>query len=159
VDAVAYDDDGYMVWGIAGGLTHLQRRALRVEAMLGNTPNLRQAHRLASPGWAPVLTAIRDLDPAGAARELRQHSLLVSPVTARVALWWVGGKGSILTPKQDGDGRQLWERVRDESHDTVGRLREMGLGNRDVAAYLGVSEDALSRAVHAWRRTEGQVAA
>jgi hypothetical protein len=83
--------------------------------------------------------------------ELRGHRLLVSPVTVRVAVWWAGGKGSVMPRRGHGDVRQLWELVRDECRDIVVRLRDLEVGNRDIAAYLQVSEDALSRAITAWR--------
>jgi WhiB family redox-sensing transcriptional regulator len=162
-DAIDYEDSGYMLWGVVGGLTSLQRRALRCEALLGHRPDLRQAEVLASRLRA-LLGGERMGWPADlVAAELRKREVLATPVTVRVALWWAGGKASTLRPKGDGDGRQLWERVRDESREVVERLRGMGLGNRDVAAYLGVSEDALGRAVRAWRledeETAGEVAA
>ncbi|MEU7338647.1 WhiB family transcriptional regulator [Streptomyces sp. NPDC007074] len=158
-DITSYEQDGYMVWGVAGGLTTVQRRALRVERLLGNVPNLEQARLLASPKWAGLMAGMRDWPAAAVAAELRKRQVLVTPVTVRLALWWTGGNGGVLLPKQDGDRRHTWERVRDESQDTVDRLRELGLGNRDVAAYLMVSEDALSRAITVWRANAGTAVA
>lgn len=157
-DAIAHDKDGYMVWGVAGGLTPHQRRSLRVEQLLGSVPDLETAALLAGPRWADVMDRMKDLPPAWVSVELRGHGFLISPVTARLALWWCGHRGSLLTPKQRRDERQLWERVRDESRDVVDQLAEMGIGRRDVAAYLMVSEDALGRAVSAWRAQDAAAA-
>lgn len=150
-DALTHDQTGYMVWGVAGGLTPHQRRSLRVEQLLGNVPDVETAALLASPGWADVMERMKEMPPASVAVELRGHGFLTSPVTARLALWWSGHRGCLLKPKQRRDERQLWERVRDECRDAVDGLVEMGVGRRDVAAYLMVSEDALWRAVTAWR--------
>jgi hypothetical protein len=155
-DALGYEQTSYMRWGVVGGLTTVQRRALRVEALLGNRPNLKQAARLAGPGWAAVLSGMQHLPPARVSRDLRQRGQLVTAVTVRVALWWVGGKGSVVSPKKPGDQRRLWEYVRDESRPVVAQLRAMDVGNRDVAAYLGVSEDALARAVTGWNAQDAQ---
>jgi hypothetical protein len=155
-DVTRYEAGGQMRWGVAGGLTPIQRRALRVEALLGNRPNLKQAARLAGPGWAAVLSGMQHLPPARVSRDLRQRGQLVTAVTVRVALWWVGGKGSVVSPKKPGDQRRLWEYVRDESRPVVAQLRAMDVGNRDVAAYLGVSEDALARAVTGWNAQDAQ---
>lgn len=62
-----------------------------------------------------------------------------------------GGKASVLPRRGPGDGRHLWELVRDECQEVVHRLRELGVGNRDVAAYLQVSEDSLGQAITVWR--------
>jgi hypothetical protein len=157
-DALAYDQTGYMVWGVAGGLTPHQRRSLRVEQLLGNVPDTDTAALLAGPGWADVMDRLKELPPAWAAVELRGHGFLTSAVTARLALWWCGHRGSLLKPKQRGDVRQLWERVHDESRDVVDLLSGMGVGRRDVAAYLMVSEDALWRATCAWRALDAAAA-
>ncbi|WP_052479932.1 WhiB family transcriptional regulator [Streptomyces sp. NBRC 110035] len=152
-DTLDYEGQSHMRWGVVGGLTTCQRRALRCEALLGNRPNLKQARVLSSPVWAAVMVPLRHrgLSPAQIAVELRAHDVLVSAVTVRVAVWWAGGKGSVMPRRGPGDGRQVWELVRDECREVVYGLRELGAGNRDVAAYLQVSEDALARAIHAWR--------
>lgn len=150
-DITSYEQDGYMVWGVAGGLTTMQRRALRVERFLGNVPDPEQARLLASPRYARVMAEFRDWPADAVAGELRKQQVLASPATVRLALWWTGGHGGVLQPKKDADRRHTWERVRDEAQDMVAQLRELGLGNRDVAAYLMVSEDALSRAITVWR--------
>ena len=103
----------------------------------------------------------RGLSPVQVAVELRRHDVVATPVTVRVAMWWAGGKGGLLPRRGPGDSRFLWQLVRDECQDVVYRLRGLGVGNRDVAAYLQVSEDALSRAITAWRAeaAEKEVAA
>jgi hypothetical protein len=142
----------YTLVGVVGGLTSVQRRALRCELLLGGTVDLAQARLLASYRWAPAMGPLREWPADLAAEELRKHGVLATVSTVRLALWWTGAKATVLRPKTDGDSRVLWERVRDECEALVARLRELGLGNRDVAAYLGVSEDGLARAVWVWRR-------
>lgn len=154
-DTLKFEDTSYMRWGVSGGLTTLQRRALHCEKLLGNRPNLRQAAVLALPIWAGLLEEMaKTCAPAGIVVELRKHQVLVSPVTVRLALWWTGSKASPLLPKQPGDTRKLAERVRDEARDIVGRLRELGASNRSIAAYLEVSEDILGKAVTAWNAAD-----
>lgn len=154
VDVTRYESASYMRWGVVGGLTTVQRRALRCEVLLGNRPDLRQARVLASPVWASVMMPLRHrgASPAEMAVELRAHDVLASAVTVRLAVWWAGGKGSVMPRRAPGDRRLLWQQVRDECRDVVVQLRELGVGNRDVAAYLQVSEDALERASSSWRR-------
>ncbi|MDX3283887.1 WhiB family transcriptional regulator, partial [Streptomyces scabiei] len=152
-DVLGYEGGFYMRYGVAGGLTALQRRALHCEALLGSTPNLEQAAELASPAWASVMTPLRDqgLSPRETAAELRRgHRVIAAPVTVRVAVWWAGGKGSVL-PGLGREGRFPWELVRDEARDVVDVLRGLGEGNRGIAAYLGVTTAVLGKAVHAWR--------
>jgi hypothetical protein len=160
-DAIGYEASDY-AWGIAGGLTHLQRRALRVEAVLGNVPDLEQAQVLASPMFAGFMHTWRDWPAETVAAELRSIGVSTSPVTVRVALWWSGGKGSVLPPRQEGDRRVTWERVRDECQELVARLREAGVNRVDEAAYLGVSHDQVERAGRSWnmaaRSAEGVAA-
>ena len=159
-DGFSYEGDSYR-WGVVGGLTTVQRRALRCEALLGEKPNLKQAAALASPVWASRMMPLRQrgLSPAEMAVELRKHHVLASAVTVRLAVWWAGGKGGVVPRRSPGDERLLWELVRDGCRDIVFRLREMGVGNRDVAAYLVVSEDTLADAVKAWRAEGEQEAA
>jgi hypothetical protein len=151
-DALEYEQSSYMLWGVVGGLTTVQRRALRVEALLGADPDLRQARVLASPEWSSRMMPLRQrgLTPAQMVVELQKYDVLALPVTVRLAVWWAGGKGGILPRRGNGDTRALWEIVRDESRDVVTQLREMGVGNRDIAAYLQVCEDYLGKAVRAW---------
>lgn len=154
-DALGYEQASYR-WGVVGGLTELQRRALRCEALLGHQPNIKQARILASPAWASRMVPLRQrgLSPAEIAVELRKHDVLATAVTVRVAVWWAGGKGGVLPRRSPGDGRAVWELVRDECRDVVYQLRDLGAGNKDVAAYLQITKDALERAIHAWRAEE-----
>ena len=152
-DVLGYEVDSHMRWGVVGGLTTVQRRALRCEALLGNRPNLRQARQLASPMWASRMMPMRHrgLSPEQIAVELRKHRVIASAVTVRVAVWWAGGKGSVMPRRGPGDCRHLRELVRDECQDVVYELRNLGAGSRDIAAYLQVSQVALGRAITAWR--------
>jgi hypothetical protein len=159
-DAIAYEGGEYMTWGVAGGLTDWQRRALRVEARLGNRPNLEQARKLTTDVFAGFMREWRDWPADVVAAELRKHRILASPVTVRVALWWTGGKGNMLPPKQEGDSRSPWMEVRDNCRPVAGQLRELGVGHKDIAAYLGVTRDAFERAARSWRDQDAkQVAA
>ena len=158
-DALGYEATEYMVWGVAGGLTDTQRRALRVEALLGNVPNLEQAGKLTRPVFAEFMRAWRDWPAETVAEELRRHGVIAAPVTVRVALWWTGARAGVLPPQAEEDRRGSWAVVRDECRDVVYRLRDLGVSNLGVAAYLGVSRDALERAIRSWRAEGLEVAA
>lgn len=80
----------------------------------------------------------------------RRYSVIAAPVTVRLAVWWLGDKGSVLPHRGRGDRRLLWELVRDESRTVVEELRSLGAGSRDVAAHLQVSVTALQQATRAW---------
>ena len=153
-DGIRFEDNSYMVWGVVGGLTQLQRRALRVESWLGNQPNLEQARKLASPMFAAVMHEWRDWPADVVAGELRRHGVIAAAVTVRLALWWIGAKGSVLQAKTPDDRRLVWERVRDECREVVVRLREMRLGTQDIAAYLGVSHYQVEAAQKAWKQAD-----
>jgi hypothetical protein len=150
-DAIAYEGDYHMTWGVVGGLTDAQRRALRVEAWLGNRPSLEQARALTRPRFAEFMRDWKDWPADVVAAELRKHGVLASPVTVRLALWWTGAKASVLPPLFVDDRRRVWMVVRDECRQIVYRLREMGVSNADQAAYLGVGTTALEWAVRSWR--------
>jgi hypothetical protein len=156
IDAIEYEDSQYMVWGVSGGLTDMQRRALQVEAVLGNRPNLEQAEKLSQPVFAEFMQTWRDWPADVVAAEVRKHGILAAPVTVRLALWWVGGRGSLLGPRGEGDARATWMVVRDEHRETVTRLRKLGASNINTAAYLGVARDALEKAVRSWRAQDEQ---
>lgn len=159
-DAMSYEAGYYMSWGVQGGLSDLQRIALRVEMKLGNQPDLEQARKLASPVFAGFMQQWRDWPPETVAVELRRHGVIASAVTVRLALWWTGADGSLLPPTAEGDVRAPWMRVRDELRDTVSRIRGLGFSNRETVAYLGVARDAFERAVRSWRAdAEQEVAA
>jgi hypothetical protein len=156
-DAVDYEAADY-AWGIAGGLTHQQRRALRVEATLGNVPDLEQARVLASPMFAGFMHTWRDWPAETVTAELRSIGVFTSPVTVRVALWWSGGKGSLLPPRQEGDHRSTWMQVRDECQEVVARLRDAGVTRVDIAAYLGVAHTQVELATRSWNKVAARAA-
>ncbi|MFD8839789.1 WhiB family transcriptional regulator [Streptomyces griseofuscus] len=153
---VRVEGDDYLVWGVAGGLTDMQRRALRTEMLLGNVPNLEQAELLTRPWFAQFMRDWRAWPPETVAAELRKHNMLASPVTVRLALWWTGAHAGLIGPRASEDARSDWMVVRDEHRATVRRLRAMDVPNVDVAAYLGVAKDAVERAVRAWRLAQGR---
>lgn len=155
-DTLQYEADRDMRWGVVGGLTTVQRRALRCEALLGHRPYLRQARELASPAWASRMMPLiqQGLTPEQIAVELRAYEVIASAVTVRVAVWWVGGKGSVVARRGPDDERFLPELVRDECRGVVEQLKALGASKRDVAAYLLVSEDSLGQAITAWRKDD-----
>jgi hypothetical protein len=124
-------------WGVGGGLSTVQRRALAVEALLGNQPNLAVARLLVSPQWAGRLrkprTAWRPLGEI--VQGLRKDGLMVDAVTVRVAVWWLGGEGSLMVR-----GRHWRHQLRNEHLDTIVALRGKGARFLDIAVYLGVPE-------------------
>ena len=147
-NALQAESGEYMLWHVVGGLTDTQRRALRVEALLGNRPNLAQAHKLTRPVFAEFMRE-RETWPADAvAADLRQHDIIAAPVTVRLALWWTGFQAG-LQPVGDVRSPAVW--VRQDCKELAGRLRELGAAHYDIAAYLGVSRDALDRASKVWR--------
>lgn len=124
-------------WGVGGGLSATQRRALAMEAVLGNRPNLRMARLLVSPRWSYRL---RNLNSAcwsldGIVEGLRGDGLMVDAVTVRVAVWWLGGKGARMSR-----GRPWRRQLRDDHLGTIITLRERGARFLDVAVFLGVPE-------------------
>ncbi|MGW2740542.1 WhiB family transcriptional regulator [Streptomyces sp. NPDC001288] len=156
VDILSYENGG-RPWGVVGGLTEVQRRALHVEARLGCRPNLRQAEQLARPRYAEFMRAWRDWPPDMVADELRKLGVLVSAVTVRLALWWTGAAGSLVLPRAADDRRSPWMVIRDEHRTTVTMLRELGVASVDTAAYLGVAAHPVQKAVRAWRLADAAV--
>jgi hypothetical protein len=156
-DALGYETSTYQVFGVAGGLLDWQRKALLVHAQLGERPNVQQARVLASPVFAGFMREWLDWPAERVAGELRTFGVLASLVTVRLALWWCGGRGSVLAPLPEGDRRVQWMQVRDECRPVVEMLRGRGLSNRDIVAYLGVAFHNFERAVRSWRSTDASV--
>lgn len=146
-------------WGVAGGLTTDQRRALRCEILLGNQPDLAKAKELASLRWRHVLYpfTVRGDSPQQIADALNEaFDLEVSPVTVRVAVWWMGRNAPVITGEAREDGRSVWQLVRDDHWAVVERLRELGATGPDIAAHLGVGRNAIEVAVRAWKASTTQ---
>lgn len=141
-------------WGVAGGLTAQQRRALRCEVLLGDTPDMDVALELTSLRWRHVLYPLRyqGATPARMAAFLdSEFGLKASPATVRLAVWWLGGKAPIRPRRRSGDPRWDWELIRDECRDVVERLQELGATRADIAAHLDVSRMTVERAEKAWQ--------
>lgn len=141
-------------WGVHGGLTADQRRALRCEAILGNVPDLAQARMLTSLKWRHVLYPMRyrGANPAEMAQELEAYGLSVSPVTVRIAVWWLGGRAPVMPRRGAGDRRPDWQMIRDECRTVVLQLRDGGATGYDIAAYLNVRRGAVEEAVRSWNK-------
>ncbi|MGA5670014.1 WhiB family transcriptional regulator [Streptomyces pseudogriseolus] len=156
-DALGYEASTYQVFGVAGGLLDWQRKALIVHAQLGERPNVQQARVLSSRVFAGFMQEWLDWPAETVAAELRAFGVLASPVTVRLALWWCGGRGSVLAPLPEGDRRVQWMQVRDECRPVVEMLRGHGLSNRDIVAFLGVAFHNFERAVRWWRSADAAV--
>lgn len=140
-------------WGVSGGLTADQRRALRCEILLGDYPNLKLALEITSKQWRHVLYPLRyqGATPRVMADFLQYtFGLEASPATVRLAVWWLGGKAPVRPRRRDGDTRPDWELIRDECRWVVERLRELGATRADIAAYLDASRNAVELAEKAW---------
>ncbi|MFF8422877.1 WhiB family transcriptional regulator [Streptomyces sp. NPDC015680] len=133
-------DDAIYRWGVGGGLDPEQRRALELEELLGNVPNLAMARVLVSPRWLWRLRQLkadcRSLE--GMTAVLRKDGLLVDEVTVRVAVWWSGGEGSRMARLEPGDRRSWRAQLQDDYMDVVVALHELGARRVDIAAYLGI---------------------
>ncbi|MFF8250122.1 WhiB family transcriptional regulator [Streptomyces griseus] len=140
-------DDGVYRWGIGGGLTGVQRRALELEEWLGNRPNLEMARLLVSPRWVGRLSRLRSVCGSldGMVRALRRDGLMVDAVTVRVAVWWSGGDAPRVAWR--GDTRALRVRVADLFLDAVVELRSRGARYADIVLWLGVPRDTGLRAL------------
>ncbi|MGW8702859.1 WhiB family transcriptional regulator [Streptomyces eurythermus] len=158
-DAVDYEKPQHRLYGVAGGLTPVQRGALRVHTLLGEYPDLGQARMLSAPRFAAVLHGWRGWPPNVIAEQLRRNGVIATAVTVRVALWWTGAKGSLLGSASAGDERLMWERVRDDHRQVVEDLLGLGLARRNVALFLGTSDEQVKSAVAAWRRQDKKTAA
>ncbi|MFE1949972.1 WhiB family transcriptional regulator [Streptomyces sp. NPDC059524] len=148
------------IWGLRGGLTADQRRALRAELLLGGRLDLDAAVQLLSWQWQNVLwpLRVRGDGPQEIANEVTRWGMPVSAATVRVALWWLGARAHRLPRRGAGDRRLDWQLVRDERRDVVEQLRELGAPAGDIAAYLGLSRTALERAAKAWSRSSREAA-
>lgn len=137
------------VWGMVGGLTAEQRRALMWEERLhGRRPDLAAARRLLKPWWADRLRSlhrracpidqITDIcNTAGAGR--------LDEPTVRLALWWLGEPGSRVTRRPASDQRSETRRITEAYEPVVERMRSLGASKKDVAAYLGISINRADR--------------
>jgi hypothetical protein len=143
----ATDEEIYR-WGIGGGLDAHQRRALDVEELLGNHPNLDLARLLISPRWLLRLQDLRSSCRSlqGMTMVLQLEGLQVDEVTVRVAVWWSGGHGSRMEWNRPDDERPLRAQIRDYM-DVVLALRAAGARQSDIAAYLGVPGSQGSKAI------------
>jgi hypothetical protein len=159
-DVFDYEDRSTR-WGVVGGLTTIQRRALYCEELLGSVLNVGKARELASPRWSRRMMALRSagFSPQQMAAELLHDGVIASAATVRVAVWWSGGKGGVLPRRNPGDRRVVWELVRDECRPIVDRLKQAGASNRDVSAYLQVAYNALDEAIRAWKAQDEAAAA
>lgn len=144
-------------WGVAGGLTADQRRALRCEVLLGDSPDMGVAREITSLRWRHVLYPLRyqGATPVQMAAFLDdEFGFAASPATVRLAVWWLGGKAPVRPRRGGGDSRWDWELIRDECRDVVERLQELGASRADIAAHLDVSRMTVERAEKAWKQAE-----
>ena len=147
-DQQAKDEQIYR-WGIGGGLDAAQRRALGVEARLGQFPDLETARSLISLRWSH---RVRDLMQSclsleDMVAELEVDGLNVDTVTVRVAVWWLGGLGSRMAQLGPPDGRPWLKQLREDYADVVVELVGMRIRHADIAAYLGIPGTWGSKAV------------
>lgn len=147
-DITASEVSATYQWGVVGGLTGEQRRALRWEVRLHGRPDLEKARLLVSPRWRYELHRLRcnGYTPDAMAEFLRIDGLIVDPVTVRLAVWWLGGKGARVRKRSHVDGPET-VRLVTLYGDVIQRLRALGASHRDVAAYLGVDRGHAGRAV------------
>jgi hypothetical protein len=137
-------------WGVAGGLSREQRRALYGELVLGGRPNLGMARWLAVPqGRYRLMAAWKASGSrlAGTVELLRAEGLLVDEVTVRVALWWAGERVPRLTSVPSGDGPARAARLAAEDGAVILRLRGLGVSSDDVAAFLGARRETTVNAI------------
>ncbi|MEU6054281.1 WhiB family transcriptional regulator [Streptomyces xanthochromogenes] len=136
-------DERLYAWGVFGGLTAEQRRALRVEEQLGNVPDLAIARILSRGQWGYRLRSMMQrgltCEQMRAALE-RRFGARAATVTVRVAVWWLGGNASVLPKPGAADRRRVTQRLREDHAELLFQLQDMGLKQRDIAAYLEVRE-------------------
>jgi hypothetical protein len=134
-------------WSMTAGLDPTQRLALVWEQRLrGHGPDLDIARMLLKPVWQYRLHPLRcaGLHPDEIAESLRVDGLITDGLTVRLALWWLGGKGGLVTWRSK-DGRV--ELLAAKHQDVITRLRGLGAIHADIAAYLGAEFKYVTRAV------------
>ncbi|TXS35600.1 WhiB family transcriptional regulator [Streptomyces sp. t39] len=137
-------------WGVAGGLSQEQRRALYVEGLLGERPQLPVARWLASPAGWPALSGAWKASGrrlVEATRLLRAEGVLASEVTVRVALWWSGERAPRLGLVPSGSSVARAERMAVCEGQVLLRLSGLGVSRRDMAAYFGAQEQTTVNAL------------
>lgn len=134
-------DDRMYRYGVGGGLDPQQRRALAMEELLGNRPDLELARLLVSPRWLWRLRQLkrgcRSLE--GMVAVLARDGLVVDEVTVRVAVWWSGGAGERVARMSPRDTRSWRRQLQDDYTDVIVTLHGLGARRADIAAYLGVT--------------------
>ncbi|QBJ94480.1 WhiB family transcriptional regulator (plasmid) [Streptomyces seoulensis] len=152
-DATRWEEGPYQPWGVAGGLTHLQRQALRVHALLGEHPDLKQAGMLVLPQtFGDLLWKLRDWSLAAVVTEFRGQGVTASAVTIRVAMWWLGCRAALVAQPWSGDGRLMSVQIHDDHQQLVQKLTAMGVSRTNIALHLGVSPEQVQAARQAWKR-------
>ncbi|MEU9014315.1 WhiB family transcriptional regulator [Streptomyces sp. NPDC048479] len=152
-------DEQTFRWGIGGGLSPDQRRALDVEERLGRVPNFEMARSLVTERLVgPLLRVYRESRRSlpGVVEVLRGRGLLVDEVTVRVALWWAGVDAARVPPAPLGDQRPMGQRLYEDYAGVMLQVRDAGGTYYEVAWYLGVFK---STAVEATKRAEADRAA
>lgn len=141
-------ESGRYRWGLVGGLTPLQRLALQwEERMHGHRPDVVAARLLISPQWRYTLHGMNRLTPDVAARRLRvAGGLNVDAVTVRLALWWLGERGSRVRQRGRRQEPEVDRLIRLYGP-VIRQLRTLRASHHDVAAYLGAQEPTVSQAV------------
>lgn len=140
-------EDAYR-FGVYAGLNSEQRRALPWELALHGRPDFRKAKLLVSGRYAHMLRDLRLDTPEHAAGVLRGTGLAVDDVTVRLAMWWMGYRGSRVPQRAKFEtAAQDAERIGRLCRDVIVRLRGMGATYPDIAAYLGVAHMHIAKAV------------
>ncbi|MGW2863340.1 WhiB family transcriptional regulator [Streptomyces sp. NPDC001205] len=140
-------DDSTDLWGVLGGLTAVQRRALPVEEMLGNHPDLPAAWSLTRSRWQYRLRRLMASETSLAVvrdRLEQDHGVKVSVVTVAVAVWWLGGQMRTVT-LPEGQGRRRIQLLREAYGGLLLKLQAQGVPHVDMAAYLGISQSQVQR--------------
>lgn len=145
---MAFDDRMYR-YGVGGGLDPQQRRALAMEELLGNRPDLEAARLLVSPRWLWRLRQLRQgcRSLEGMVAVLARDGLVVDEVTVRVAVWWSGGGGERVARMSRYDTRSWRRQLRDDYTAVIVTLHELGARRADIVAYLGLSGQSAEKVV------------